>query len=48
MITATCQFDLKEISGQIEKECEVILKDEALDTVAKATVFWFININSKN
>ncbi|CAB4375165.1 hypothetical protein RhiirA5_422048 [Rhizophagus irregularis] len=46
LITATSQFNLGEISGQTEKECEVILKNEALDTVAKATVFW--SINSKN
>ncbi|RIA96945.1 hypothetical protein C1645_753894, partial [Glomus cerebriforme] len=46
LITATSHFNLGEISGQTEKECEVILKDEALDTVAKATVFW--SINSKN
>ena len=43
LITAMCQFSLEEIGGQSEKECEVILKNEALDTVAKATIFWSIS-----
>ncbi|CAG8548578.1 28434_t:CDS:2, partial [Racocetra persica] len=40
IITGTSTFNPEELIGT--QECETILKDQSLDIVAKATIFWNI------
>ncbi|CAG8719526.1 13385_t:CDS:2 [Ambispora leptoticha] len=47
LITGTCSFNPGFMSGKVEKETEVILRDATLETVAKVTVYWSIECKSE-